>query len=78
MCVMSCRDLWEALHQRFDPEVPAQQPGWRADRPLSPAEAIGKAVDPSRIRGGWVAGPAPGSFSDLECLSRGLRSCGNT
>ncbi len=42
---MSRRDLWEALFQRFDPEVPAQQPGWRADRPLSPADAIGKALD---------------------------------
>ncbi len=42
---MSRRDLWEALFQRFDPEQPAQQPGWRADRPLSPADAIGKALD---------------------------------
>lgn len=42
---MSRRDLWEALFQRFDPEMPAQQPGWRADRPLSPADAIGKALD---------------------------------
>ena len=42
---MSRRDIWETLFQRFDPEVPAQQPAWRADRPLSPADAIGKALD---------------------------------
>lgn len=42
---MSRRDLWEALFQRFDPEQPAQHPGWRADRPLSPADAISKALD---------------------------------
>lgn len=42
---MSRRDLWQELFQRFDPEVPAQEPAWRADRPLSPADAIGKALD---------------------------------
>lgn len=42
---MSRRDVWEALFERFDPEVPPQQPGWRADRPLSPSEAIGRALD---------------------------------
>lgn len=42
---MSRRDLWQELFQRFDPEVPAQQPAWRADRPLSPVEAIGNALD---------------------------------
>lgn len=42
---MSRRPLWELLFQRFDPEQPAEQPEWRAHRPLSPAEAIGKALD---------------------------------
>ncbi|WP_437751198.1 hypothetical protein [Sorangium sp. So ce1389] len=42
---MSRRPLWELLFQRFDPEQPAELPEWRALRPLSPAEAIGKALD---------------------------------
>lgn len=42
---MSRRNLWETLFQRFDPEQPAQDPEWRAERPLSPADAIGKALD---------------------------------
>lgn len=42
---MSRRDLWQSLFQRFDPEQPAQDPEQRADRPLSPADIIGKALD---------------------------------
>lgn len=37
---MSRRHHWKEIHNRFDPELPADRPDWRADRALSPATRI--------------------------------------
>src|SRR5262249_26215071 len=44
---MSRRKLWQTIFERFDPERPTEsEPSdWRADRPLSPREAIVKALE---------------------------------
>ena len=44
---MSRRPIWQTVFERFDPERPAETdaPAWRADRPLSPTEAIVEALD---------------------------------
>ncbi|WP_437894317.1 hypothetical protein [Sorangium sp. So ce124] len=42
---MSRRAIWQTVHERFDPAVPAELSAWRADRPLSPFENINKALD---------------------------------
>jgi hypothetical protein len=44
---VSRRDIWKTIFERFDPERPAETEAaaWRADRPLSPREAIVKALD---------------------------------
>jgi hypothetical protein len=44
---MSRRGVWQEIFKRFDPERPAETdtPTWRADRPLSPTDAIVKALD---------------------------------
>lgn len=42
---MSRRPIWETIYKRFDPERPAEDKATRADRPLSPAEAIGHSLD---------------------------------
>ncbi len=42
---MSKRDLWQKIHERFDPEEPEYEPERRANRPLSPIGAIEKALD---------------------------------
>jgi hypothetical protein len=36
---MSRRDLWQTLHERFDPELPAPME-WRAQRPYTPAQRM--------------------------------------
>jgi hypothetical protein len=42
---MSRRPLWQQIYERFDPDRAAGVPSWRADRPLSPAEAIAESLD---------------------------------
>lgn len=37
---MSVRPTWQKLIERFDPELPAQKPEWRAVRTRSPAKTI--------------------------------------
>lgn len=37
---MSSRPTWQKIIERFDPEVPAQNPAWRASRTRSPAKTI--------------------------------------
>lgn len=41
---MARRDLWQEVHDRFDPEEAAQKE-WRADRKSSPVEQICEALD---------------------------------
>lgn len=38
------RELWETLHERFDPAKPPAQASWRVDRPYSPVEGILKKL----------------------------------
>jgi hypothetical protein len=44
---MSRRHIWQTVFERFDPAQPAGEPGWRADRPLSPFEEIVASLDES-------------------------------
>jgi hypothetical protein len=41
---MSRRDLWQTLHERFDPELPAPMQ-WRAQRPYTPAQRMLGTLD---------------------------------
>lgn len=47
---MSRRHIWETLIDRFDPTEPADDPAWRARRPLSPFESINLSLDLPRGR----------------------------
>lgn len=40
----SSRDTWETIYNRFDPELQAIQPEWRADREHSPAVEIVREI----------------------------------
>lgn len=42
---MSNRSTWQKMIERFDPEVPAQNPAWRAGRSRSPASSICSWLD---------------------------------
>lgn len=42
---MSRRAAWEKVWRRFDPEEPAIDPAWRADRPHSPVRRILKKLE---------------------------------
>jgi hypothetical protein len=42
---MSRRPDWQHIWQRFDPEEPAHNPAWRADRPHSPIRRILRKLD---------------------------------
>ncbi len=42
---MSRRAQWEQIWRRFDPEEPAANPAWRADRPHSPVRRILRKLD---------------------------------
>lgn len=42
---MSRRPQWETIWKRFDPEEPAANPAWRADRPHSPVGRILRKLD---------------------------------
>lgn len=42
---MSRRPEWQNIWQRFDPEEPAHDPAWRADRPRSPIRHILRKLD---------------------------------
>lgn len=42
---MTRRDVWEQVYKRFDPFQPANNPAWRAPRPLSPATEIERLVE---------------------------------
>lgn len=41
---MSNQKVWEEIYSRFDPDLPAQQASWRADRERSPARVISQSL----------------------------------
>lgn len=42
---MSARDVWEQIYRRFDPVEPVKDPAWRAPRPHTPVDRIGRQLD---------------------------------
>lgn len=39
------RPVWQRLHERFDPQQPANDPVWRVEREGSPAKVVGETLD---------------------------------